>query len=174
MGEGLGTPYFMAPECEPNATDAITSRADLFSAGKILWTAITGRPVSREDHVFDSMSIDKLFPSKPELWHLHHIFEKTIRRKIGDRFANATEAILLGNLVYRLILGNYPPIQQIGTHCPQCGIGLVNVSPLNPFRLTKRPLPSNYRLMECKFCGYCFVLNIDTVSQNNLRLTGIS
>ena len=52
MDEGVGTVNYMAPECESGSDDVIGIGADLYSAGKILWSAITGlKAFSRENPV---------------------------------------------------------------------------------------------------------------------------
>jgi len=51
--EGVGTINYMAPECESGATGNIGAHSDLYSAGKILWSAVTGqRAFAREKPAF--------------------------------------------------------------------------------------------------------------------------
>ena len=38
--EGVGTPNYMAPECESGALGEISAASDLYSAGKILWSIL--------------------------------------------------------------------------------------------------------------------------------------
>ena len=81
IDEGLGTRYYAAPECGPGSSVSIDSRTDLYSAGKVLWSAIASRRAfDREAPVFNNLSMKTLFLSKKPTWHLHHVFEKTIRR----------------------------------------------------------------------------------------------
>ncbi len=77
LDEGVGSVNYMAPECESGANEIVSAGADLYSAGKILWSAITGKKAfSREKLVFSGKTMTEIFPESPETWHLHHIFEK--------------------------------------------------------------------------------------------------
>jgi len=81
VDEGVGTVNYMAPECESGSDERTGIGADLYSAGKILWSAITGlKAFSRENPAFNGKSMPEMFPEDPSTWHLHHIFLGTIRR----------------------------------------------------------------------------------------------
>ncbi len=41
IDEGVGTPNYMAPECESGALGEVSIASDLYSAGKILWSIVT-------------------------------------------------------------------------------------------------------------------------------------
>jgi serine/threonine protein kinase len=93
VDEAVGTMNYMAPECESGSEGVIGVGAGLYSAGKILWSAITGlKAFSRESPVFTTKSMPEVFPDNPKTWHLHHIFEKTIRRDWRNRWGSAVDA----------------------------------------------------------------------------------
>jgi serine/threonine protein kinase len=124
VDEGVGTQNYMAPECESGSDGIVSSCADLYSAGKILWAAITNNQAfSRESPAFTSKSLRALFPDHPMTWHLHHVFERTIRHKREDRFSNAEQALVTVRLVRHLITSSRPPLAYLKEWCPICGWG---------------------------------------------------
>ena len=49
---------------------------------KVLWSAVTSKQAfPREIPAFTNRSMKEEFPAYSEVWHLTHIFEKTIRNK---------------------------------------------------------------------------------------------
>lgn len=103
--EGAGTVNYMAPECESGTIGNIGTHSDLYSAGKILRSAVTGqRAFARERPAFTIKSMNKVFPDNPDTWHLYHIFARTIRHDPSTRWQGAQEAISACNYVRRVIL----------------------------------------------------------------------
>jgi serine/threonine protein kinase len=155
--EGVGTINYMSPECEAGAEDEVSFKSDLYSAGKITWSAITNQfAFSRESAVFNSKSLYSLFPDNPDTWHLHHVFEKTIRQRAADRFESTQEALLLCKRLHEVIRAGYPALELIAKRCPICGFGRIrarehdaNVS--HPFR---NPLPDDVSAVQCDYCGF--------------------
>ena len=43
--------------------------------------------------VFGNQSMESIFPTKPDSWHLMLIFEKTIRRQPSDRWQSTREVL---------------------------------------------------------------------------------
>jgi len=163
--EGVGTPNYMAPECEAGgANGPITSQADLYSAGKVLWSAITNRfAFARESPVFGSLSMESLFPRQPALWHLQAVFAKTIRRNPADRWKKANDALEHAQGVCALIVRGYPPLERLKTHCPVCGLGLLRR--LDAVVFNNPPDPGFDKLI-CDYCGFCFARNRATIEQS--------
>jgi serine/threonine protein kinase len=175
VDEGVGTVNYMAPECESGQNRAIDVGADLYSAAKILWTAITGRRAfSRESPVFREMSMTGMFPREPMTWHLHHIFEKTIRHDRRNRYPSAKDALAGSGWVRYLIICGYPPLEQIvapasntfrpfwrkrPTRCPICGVG--NLLEFNGGHVVfGNPNPQGIFSLQCSYCGFCFPVNL--------------
>lgn len=74
VDEGVGTINYIAPECESGAGGIASFKSDLYSAGKILWSAVTNQVAfARESRAFNDKSLYKL-NLKVMTWHLHHIF----------------------------------------------------------------------------------------------------
>jgi serine/threonine protein kinase len=154
--EGVGTQNYMAPECESGAEGEVSVASDLYSAGKLLWSAITNlNAFSRERPAFASKSMHAMFPENPASWHLHHVFEKTIRHSPGNRFSRVEDALASVRDVRYLIASHYPPIELIGERCPLCGFGV-----LSDFQgahmVFGNPNPPGISAAKCSYCGYCF------------------
>ena len=162
VDEGVGTVNYMAPECESGSTEPIGTAADLYSAGKVLWSAITGmRAFSRESSAFDGKSMKEIFPDATSTWHLHHIFESTIRRDWRNRWESAAAAARAAEEIEQLIQNGYPPLEQIvGGTCPICGYGK-----LQDFKgghaVFGNPNPRGIVSRQCTYCGFCFAFNCE-------------
>ncbi len=77
--EAVGTPHYRPLECSGHSRQEPDIRADLYSAGKILWSMITNKiAFDRESPVFNGRSLFKELPDLRMAWHLHHIFEYTV------------------------------------------------------------------------------------------------
>jgi eukaryotic-like serine/threonine-protein kinase len=152
-GESVGTHDYMAPECESWAEGDFTSKTDLYSAGKLLWSAVTGQTAfSHEYLVFNTVSMPKMFPDKPETFHLHIIFEGTTRHSPQDRFASVDVAIEEALGVRYRILNRYPPIELIVDGiCPMCGVRSTQPS-VDPYT-NQQQVQQWY---QCQYCGYRF------------------
>ena len=159
VDEGVGTVNYMAPECESGSDELIGIGADLYSAGKILWSVITGlMAFSRENPVFTGKSMPEMFPDNPNTWHLHHIFEKTIRRDWRNRCGSANDALAWARRVRFLIERGYPPLEEIGPRCPICGIGELTDF-LGSHGVFGNPNPPGIYSRQCTYCGICFAIN---------------
>lgn len=159
IDEGVGTINYMAPECESGSDEIIRIGADLYSAGKILWSAITGfKAFSRENPVFNEKSMSDMFPDKPNTWHLHHIFEKTIRHAWSNRWGSATNALTAARRIRYIIESGYPPLEQIGPRCPICGVGELSGFQ-GSYGVFGNPNPPGIYSMQCTYCGICFPFN---------------
>ncbi len=161
--EGVGTMYYMAPECEAGAEREIDFRSDLYSAGKIAWSAITNQfAFSREALVFAGKSMQSMFAADPSTWHLHHIFEGTIRELPSNRFASSLDALRTCEKLEYVIKCGYPPLELLATRCPLCGFGEIqshrNESIVkHPFRNSVEEV--GIEPVQCDYCG--FWLSVD-------------
>jgi hypothetical protein len=137
----------------------IGTHSDLYSAGKILWSAITGqRAFSREKPTYTQKALSKVFPDDPATWHLHHIFSQTIRHDPKNRWRSAKDAIAGCQLVRELIQGGYPPIGELFKRCPVCGVGeLKGFS--GSHMVFGNPNPAGIFAQQCNYCGICMAIN---------------
>lgn len=163
--EGVGTRYFMAPECERGGVGKGTIASDLYSAGKIVWSAVTSKiAFARESFVFDDKSMMKMFPDQQELWHLQRIFEKTIRYDPINRWNSAWTAKSYAQNLRELINSGKPPLEAIWDSCPICGIGKLEriLKPQNIFH----GIPDGFLAEECNNCGFSYLRNNKKYSLN--------
>lgn len=160
VDEGVGTQNYMAPECEAGADARITSAADLYSAGKLLWSAVTGLfAFAREAPVFNAKSMKKVFPDSPSLWHLQHAFLGTIRRDPSKRWKDAQEALSASARIERLVEDGYPPLDLLNRGvCPVCGIGRLAAFP-NAHLLFQYANQAGIQALKCETCGFCFPID---------------
>ena len=164
-GDGVGTQNYMAPECEAGADGNVLSVADVYSAGKILWSAIANTPAfAREEPAFRSKSMKDLFPDNPTTWHLHHVFAATIRHSIGDR-ANPETALSIARRVEGLIASRYPPLDLILEQCPLCGWGRFTQFE-GDHMVFGNPNPPGIHAVMCTYCGFCFARNYRQAKSN--------
>lgn len=166
--EGIGTINYMAPECESGAEGSISSRSDLYSAGKILWSALTNsKAFSRESPAFKSKSMPAMFSDRPQFWHLHHLFEKSIRHNTKDR-CSPREMLDLIKKVSNLIASRYVPLEQILDICPLCGFGeLTSFSQSHV--VFGNPNPPGIEARKCTYCGYLFLLDENRIHESFKR-----
>lgn len=156
--EAVGTPGYMAPECEPGRPDPVTWIADIYSAGKVLWSAISNQNAPhRERPVFNENSMDQMFPNQPDTWHLHRIFEMTIRHEVGDRCSAPDGLLKAADDASYLIRGGYPEFELIGRRCPTCGYGELQDARAVLFG---NRVVQGYTGYECSYCGCCVVMNL--------------
>ena len=164
--EGVGTINYMAPECESGSNETIRSGADLYSAGKILWSALTGnKAFAREKPVFTTKSMPDMFPDNPSTWHLFHIFKKTIRNDWRERWGSAEHAISTVNFVRNLINNGYPPLETVTARCPICGVGELD-SLRGSHMVFGNPNPQGIGAVQCSYCGICMAINYNQKKQN--------
>lgn len=166
IDEGVGTRNYAAPECEAGIEGTIDTYSDLYSAGKIIWSAITNqRAFAREKPVFTFKSMKSIFPEQPETWHLQLIFENTIRQNSADRWQTAEQALSWCRKIRFLVISGFPSLELISEICPICGIGK-----LGNFQgshiVFGNPNPGGIVSLQCNYCGYCFAVNRRLIQEN--------
>ena len=168
--ENVGTRNYTSPECEFGEDTEVGVHSDIYSAAKVLWSAITSRRAfAREEPVFGNQSMESIFPTKPDSWHLMLIFEKTIRRQPSDRWQSTREVLEEIAEVKYIIRRGFPPLKEVGKRCPNCGAK--NIAPLShPEVLVTNHNPAVVSPMICNTCGLMFVRN-KFIWNNNLERT---
>ncbi|MCY3627174.1 MAG: serine/threonine-protein kinase [Gammaproteobacteria bacterium] len=172
-GDHFGTRNYAPPECGPLDSTPVKIYTDIYSAAKVLWSAITSKRVfDREEKVFNETSMKSMFPNKMETWHLNRIFQKTIRQNPNDRHSKSEEVLFQISDVKRLVRGGYPPHEVAHLFCPACGqqqLGRFD----DPYFIFGNPSRSNASPSECKACGFVFVYNYDLVSARSKELKNL-
>jgi eukaryotic-like serine/threonine-protein kinase len=164
--EGVGTPNYMAPECESGAEEQIGVGADLYSAGKLLWTAITGNVAfAREEPVTASKAMNRMLPNASGAWHLQEVFARTIRRSPLQRYRTAAEALRHGEEIMNVIQSGALPIEKIAEGvCPLCRLGKLEGFS-GSHMVFGNPNPAGIVSLQCGRCGYCFAWNRQRAQQ---------
>ena len=130
--EGLGTRCYNAPECGAGASLPISFKSDLYSAAKILWSVVVGAwAFERETPVFGRCSMPNMFPGNHDCWHLHEIFEHTIRESPEDRLLSASHALQFSQQLLAVIQRKLTPFAKIPRSCSTCGFGNPEVLPMS-------------------------------------------
>lgn len=121
VDEGVGTPNYMAPECEVGSDVNIEPTADLYSLGKLLWALLTGeRAFARERPAFTNKQLHKVLTNTPDCWHAMEIIRRSIRRNPNDRYKSATDMAADCNRIAREV-GIVLPLETVARRCPACG-----------------------------------------------------
>ena len=156
VDENVGARNYTSPECEAGNDEAVHVNSDIYSAAKVLWSAITSkRAFAREAPVFTDRSMEIFFPNRPETWHLFHIFEKTIRQNQSDRVHGVGETFDLVREVRHLIYMGFPPIQEAARRCPSCGLkdlGRIDEG----YLMIGSPNDPRVITLLCNSCGFSF------------------
>ena len=174
IDENVGARNYTAPECEVGNYDAIGVHSDIYSAGKVLWAAITSKQAfAREEPAFRARSMEKMFPSQPETWHLAYIFEKTVRHSPMDRYRSTGEVLQLTREVRYIVQRGFPPLERVRNRCPSCGWQTI-VNFREGYSVFGNPNPRGVRSLIYELCGFGFVRNTDTWERNIERLKGLS
>ena len=174
VDENVGARNYASPECESGNDDSIGVHSDIYSAGKVLWAAITSRQAfAREEPAFRDRSMEKTFPDQPETWHLAYIFEKTIRGRPADRYRSAGEILQLTREVRYIVQRGFPPLRRVRSRCPSCGWQTIHDFQ-GGYVVFGNPNPPGVRSLICDLCGFGFVRNVDIWQRNIERLEGLS
>ena len=172
--ENVGTRNYSSPESESGNDANIGVHSDIYSASKVLWSAITSRRAfAREEAVFGDLSMEKMFPTKSLTWHLSHIFENTIRQNPSDRVSGVGETFAVIHEVRYLIDRGFPPLREIPSRCPSCGMRGVGQY-REGFKVFGNPNPVGVESVLCSSCGFVFLRDNNVWRKNVERLEGLS
>ena len=154
-GEAVGARNYASRESEDGGE--IGAYTDLYSAAKVLWSAVTSRPAfPREERVFGDLSMQEMFPHVVDTWHLSHIFEKTIRMNISDRLPSASGVLALVAEIRRIIEIGFPPLELVWKHCPSCGWSGTLTNYRDTFQIFGTPDNRKPSAGICSLCGFIF------------------
>ena len=171
VDENVGPRNYTAPECEAGTGGQIGAHSDIYSAGKILWSAITSQQsFARERPVFSNKSMLKMFPKTPETWHLMLLFEKIIRRDPADRLQDAMSVLFLMSDLKAVIENGFPPLEKVRPRCPSCGWNKVERwGQGHTVFGSGQPYGGEARRLICNYCGFAFVRDVSIWERNAQR-----
>ena len=174
VDENVGARNYTSPECESGNDESIGVWSDIYSASKVLWSAITSKQAfARETPAFKERSMACMFPAKPETWHLAHIFAKTIRQSPSDRVQSTMETFRLAREVRSLIDRGMPPLQALSPKCPSCGLTEVREY-RDGYKVFGNPNPPGVVSLICNACGIGFVRDIEKLRKSIERLQSLT
>lgn len=154
VDEGRGTIGYMPPECGAGATGRISGKSDLYSAGKILWSVVTGRKAfDREEPIWAGMSLREIFPDHPMTWHLSPIIEKAIQPEESDR-PLPYEALEVAKKTLTVVEAGFPPIECVAKQCTVCGFGELTTE--HAWKGWGKGPPEGMAYFVCNHCGFYF------------------
>ena len=161
VDEGLGTRNYTAPECESGASGKPSPTSDLYSAGKILWSAVTGqRAFAREDPLKGPKSMAQVFPDQFEMWHLQLVFERTVVAQAVSRWQIAREACFRTRHLEKLVTGAFQPLENVLSVCPTCGVGALSQMKTEQI-MHGVSLVGGLAAFQCDYCAYTFLVNLE-------------
>ena len=165
-GESLGTRYYAPPECEPDSRFEIDTRTDIYSATKVLWSAITSlRAFSQNDDVLDRRSMQAMFPQSESIWHLDRIFKNIIRSNPDHRIQTTDEVLNLINEVRYAVINDFPPLELIADRCPSCKRTTIH-TPKHGHPIFGGRKDRDFTVHECTTCGFTFVRHHETLNKS--------
>ena len=172
--ENVGARNYTSPECEFGDDAEVGVHSDIYSAAKVLWSSITSRRAfAREEPVFASQSMEQVFATQPDTWHLMNIFERTIRRRPSDRCRTTAQVLAEVAEAKYLIRRGFPPLRNLRARCPACGSN--GVQEFSQGHLVfGNPNPHGFLSLMCGVCGFCFVRNTQVWSANVNRRKGLN
>ena len=172
--ENVGARNYTSPECEYGQDSAVGVHSDIYSAAKVLWSAITSRRAfAREVPVFTNQSMESMFPEMKDTWHLMRIFQGTIRERIEDRFQNTQQILEEIAEVKLLTRRGFPPIKEVWERCSNCGSKSIGEFS-NPQIILTNYNPATLSVLICNSCGFIFGRNHFVWNTNVERLQGLS
>ena len=172
--EGFGTRYYASPECEDGNDSKIGVCSDIYSAAKVLWSAITSKQAfPREIPAFTTRSMTEEFPTYKKIWHLTHIFEKTIRERPEDRLQSTAEMFDLIREVRHKFEGGFPPLEEIERRCPSCGWKHL-VDFRDGYQYFRNPAQTGFFYRKCTMCGYVIVRDMELLQKKILDRSSLS
>lgn len=155
-GENVGTRSYAPPECGAFSPFSIGTHTDIYSAAKVLWSAITSARVFDRVFIDENTSMKNMFPNSEETWHLRRLFENTIQEDPADRF-DRTELVLLQiDEIRHAVNGGFPPVETASSRCPSCGLRSIKTS-INPNHLFGSFTVGIYIMSECGECGFVVI-----------------
>lgn len=175
VDENVGARNYTSPECEAGNDDEIGIHSDIYSAGKVLWSAITSQyAFAREAPAFSNRSMKSVFPAHPDTWHLTHIFAKTIRETPSERFRSTDNLLDLIRDIRYLIERHLPPLEEVNERCPSCGWKGLEKNFNGAHIIFGNPNPRGVTSYKCRSCGFLFARDTDVWGDNVSRIQNLN
>ena len=155
-GENVGTRSYAPPECGAFSLYKTGTHTDIFSAAKVLWSAITSKRVFDSPVIGENTSMKSMFPDKEETWHLRRLFGKIIQENPADRIGRTEVVQFHIDEIRDAVKGGYPPVEKASSRCPSCGLRTMKTSS-NANHLFGKFTSGKYFMSECKECEFVVI-----------------
>jgi hypothetical protein len=145
--EAIGARNYMAPELADGRSD-VTSAADVYSLGKLLYFIFAGRSFSREDHRESKYDLTHPPEGQPEqgIQFVYEIFDKSIVRRPESRFQDAGAlADAVDGIVRKIVLNAHVLDMGVTQRCLYCVNG--------EYIRYQGQADANRMLLVCRECG---------------------
>ena len=123
--ENVGTRDYMPGWAYAMRLDEVTPSFDVFSAGKLLWAMISGKPrfplwyFDRKQH-----DLREMFPEDPHISYVRNILAKTVVERAENCLPNGTALLNeVDNAIGAVSIGGQMPGDGRPLKCRFCGIG---------------------------------------------------
>jgi serine/threonine protein kinase len=167
--EAVGARYYMAPELAEGRADEVTSRADVYSLGKVLYWLLTGRVFDRERHRQGKNNLHLYFDLDESIEHLVLLLDKMIVEDPRARYKDAGEVHEKLRNLRRLLRGRFPSLKALPQLCRYCGNGMykgLSTDPVTMLNFGFQPTGSSeLHVFVCENCGHVLMFRAE-MSQN--------
>ena len=121
-GERLGAHGYAPPEFGAGRQRSPSVASDIYSAAKVLWSAMTSQSAFAGETPLDQdKSMAGMFGNYNEALHLNRVFEQTIQKNQKDRVVNGHMLLDIIRSLQRTIREGFPPLELVLLKCPSCG-----------------------------------------------------
>ncbi|MGH7307460.1 MAG: serine/threonine-protein kinase [Candidatus Rokuibacteriota bacterium] len=164
--EAMGSVNYIAPEMESGRHRPVTSAADVYALGKVMyWMLSGGRIFAREDHRAPAVYLPNLL--RAQRWeHVHALFDHMIVEDLARR--NPTTLMRsLFEQTEDLVMGDYMPLRpSLGLTCQWCGLGKYAHHPYlaGGQGHIAWVRSSALRALKCSHCGHLELFDLQGVA----------
>jgi len=175
--EAVGSRLFIAPELEDGRVLEVSSKADTYSLGKLLyWLMSGGRVFSRERHRERDWDLKGYNHAAPSWWnniyleHVNRLLDFMIRPDPGERIVADNVLTELAK-VTRWVSKEFTPIsKEIKQPCVYCGYGhyvlQAKGAQVRNFGFTPVGNP-DWRILTCDACGHVQAFRVDQAQRQD-------
>jgi serine/threonine protein kinase len=168
--EAVGAWHFMAPELEDGRLENVTSAADVYSLGKLLYWMLTGKSFSREKHRDPAYDLTSQENSGGDSRYLliTRFLDKLIVADPSLRLEDAAAVSREARMLYRVWVGGFNAVHsKLPQLCTYCGQDYYYepISPQN-FGLGATGSPRG-KILICPSCGHSEIFRLDFATRQN-------
>lgn len=166
-GERLGAHGYAPPEFGAGRQRSPSVASDLYSAAKVLWSAMTSQSAFAGETPLDQdKSMRGMFRNYDEALHLNRVFEQTIQKNLTDRVGDGHELLKTITSLQKTIREGFPPLELVPYKCPSCG----HVRSVREFFVLDDEIATlfvkqGFLTYICDVCGFGFPRHVRTLRE---------